>query len=292
MLLTTWLHTIINFDNFAELLPLVSTSIVAAVLLGVMAGFIGPMVQARDMAFAVHGTAELSFAGAACALWLGSSITLGAVIGAVTAGMVLGIMGIDSKNRNSVVGILLPFGLGLGVLFLSLYQGRSSNKFGLLTGQIVAITPAELQSMLVVAVIVLSIIAIFGQRMLFAAVDPQVAQAQHLNLTFLSLLFMFALSLVVAVSVQFVGALLLLSLLITPAAAASQVTARPIYVYLLSVLFAIFAGVGGILLSLGPGLPISPYITTISFVIYLSCWGIGYLRKKAGWNKRLAANFS
>lgn len=292
MLLTTWLHTIINFDNFAELLPLVSTSIVAAVLLGVMAGFIGPMVQARDMAFAVHGTAELSFAGAACALWLGSSVTLGAVIGAVTAGMVLGVMGIDSKNRNSVVGILLPFGLGLGVLFLSLYQGRSSNKFGLLTGQIVAITPAELQSMLVVAVIVLSIIAIFGQRMLFAAVDLQVAQAQHLNLTFLSLLFMFALSLVVAVSVQFVGALLLLSLLITPAAAASQVTARPIYVYLLSMLFAITAGVGGILLSLGPGLPISPYITTISFVIYLSCWGIGYLRKKAGWNKRLAANFS
>ena len=206
--------------------------------------------------------------------------------------MVLGVMGIDGKNRNSVVGILLPFGLGLGVLFLSLYQGRSANKFGLLTGQIVAITPAELQSMLVVALIVLSIIAIFGQRMLFAAVDPQVAQAQHLNLTFLSLLFMFALSLVVAVSVQFVGALLLLSLLITPAAAASQVTARPIYVYLLSMLFAIIAGVGGILLSLGPGLPISPYITTISFVIYLSCWGIGYLRKKAGWNKRLAANFS
>ncbi|MFO1365402.1 MAG: metal ABC transporter permease [Moraxella osloensis] len=68
--------------------------------------------------------------------------------------MVLGIMGIDGKNRNSVVGILLPFGLGLGVLFLSLYQGRSANKFGLLTGQIVAITPAELQSMLVVAVIV------------------------------------------------------------------------------------------------------------------------------------------
>ncbi|MFO1365401.1 MAG: metal ABC transporter permease [Moraxella osloensis] len=89
--------------------------------------------------------------------------------------------------------------------------------------------------------------------MLFAAVDPQVAQAQHLNLTFLSLLFMFALSLVVAVSVQFIGAFTLryyhYSCL---AAAASQVTARPIYVYLLSMLFAIAAGVSGILLSLGP----------------------------------------
>ena len=97
---------------------------------------------------------------------------------------------------------------------------------------------------------------------------------------------MFALSLVVAVSVQFVGALLLLSLLITPAAAASQITARPVFVYLLAMLFAISAGVGGILLSLGPGLPISPYITTISFLIYLGCWAIGYFRKKAGWNHR------
>lgn len=114
---TTWLHTIINFDNFAELLPLVSTSIVAAVLLGVMAGFIGPMVQARDMAFAVHGTAELSFAGAACALWLGSSVTLGAVIGAVTAGMVLGIMGIDGKTATQWWVFCCHLGLGWGCCF-------------------------------------------------------------------------------------------------------------------------------------------------------------------------------
>ena len=85
MLLTVWLHTIINFDNFTELLPLVSTAILAAILLGVMAGFIGSMVQARDMAFAVHGTAEISFAGAACALWLGSSVTMGAIVGSVVA---------------------------------------------------------------------------------------------------------------------------------------------------------------------------------------------------------------
>lgn len=75
-----WLSTIINFDNFFELLPMVYHAIAAAVLLGLMAGVIGPMVQARDMAFAVHGTAELSFAGAACALWLGVSVTGGQLL--------------------------------------------------------------------------------------------------------------------------------------------------------------------------------------------------------------------
>lgn len=289
MLLVAWYDTIINFDNFGQLLPLVYPSIMAAMILGVLAGLIGPLIQARDMAFAVHGTAELSFAGAACALWLGGSVTLGAIVGSVMAGTVLALMGLDGKNRNSLIGIMLPFGLGLGVLFLSLYQGRSSNKFGLLTGQIVAVTPAELQGLLSVAAIVLVVLAIFGRRMLFAAIDPQIAQAQHINLTALSLLFMLILSLVVAVSVQFVGALLLLSLLITPTAAASQVTARPVWVYGLSVLFAMVAGVGGILLSLGPGLPISPYITTLSFLIYLICWGIGSVRRRQGWAKRQLA---
>lgn len=287
LLLNAGWHAIINFDNFAELLPLVYPSIITAMILGVMAGLIGPMIQARDMAFAVHGTAELSFAGAACALWLGTSITMGAVIGSVLAGTILAIMGLDGKNRNALIGIMLPFGLGLGVLFLSLYQGRSSNKFGLLTGQIVAVTQTELQAMVIIALIVLVVVAIFGQQMLFSAIDPQIAQAQHLNLKGLSFIFMMILSLVVAVSVQFVGALLLLSLLITPTAAATQVTARPLFVYLLSMLFAMIAGVGGILLSLGPGLPISPYITTISFIIYLICLAIGYWRRKMGWQKRL-----
>lgn len=280
MSLTEALHTIVNFDNFFELLPMVQNSLMVAVILGILAGIIGPMVQARDMAFAVHGTAELSFAGAACALWLGLSVTGGAIVGSMVAGMLLVLMGVDGKNRNAMIGVLLPFGLGLGVLFLSLYPGRSSNKFGLLTGQIVAVTPTEISTILLVAGIVLGCMAIFGRRLLFSAIDPLIAQAQGVNIKAMSLLFMVLLSLVVAVCVQFVGALLLLSLLITPTAAASCVTARPPYLYGLACMFAVVSAVGGILLSLGAGLPISPYITTISFLIYVGCFFIGKLNAK------------
>lgn len=280
MSLTEALHTIVNFDNFFELLPMVQNSLMVAVILGILAGIIGPMVQARDMAFAVHGTAELSFAGAACALWLGLSVTGGAIVGSMVAGMLLVLMGVDGKNRNAMIGVLLPFGLGLGVLFLSLYPGRSSNKFGLLTGQIVAVTPTEISTILLVAGIVLGCMAIFGRRLLFSAIDPLIAQAQGVNIKAMSLLFMVLLSLVVAVCVQFVGALLLLSLLITPTAAASCVTARPPYLYGLACVFAVVSAVGGILLSLGAGLPISPYITTISFLIYVGCFFIGKLNAK------------
>lgn len=281
-----WVHSIINFEDFFELLPMVHDPMVAALILGVLAGLIGPIIQARDMAFAVHGTSELSFAGASFALWLGTSITWGAIGGSVLGGLILATMGLNSKNRNMVIGILLPFGLGLGILFLSLYHGRSSNKFGLLAGQIVAINPGELKAMLSIAAIVLITLLIFGKPILYTSIDPATAQARHLPITFLSIVFMLLLSLVVAMSVQLVGALLVLSLLITPTAAATKITAHPKKIYAFSMLFAIASAIGGILLSLGPGLPISPYVTSISFLIYLLCWGIGKWRRNHGWSNR------
>jgi zinc/manganese transport system permease protein len=80
---------------------------------------------------------------------------------------------------------------------------------------------------------------------------------------------MLLLALAVAASVQIVGALLVMTLLVTPAAAALRLTSSPLLVPILSMVFAVVAVVGGILLALGGGLPISPYVTTLSFAIYL-----------------------
>ena len=116
--------------------------------------------------------------------------------------------------------------------------------------------------------------------LLFASIDPEVAMARGVPIRALSIAFMVVLGLSTAMAVQLVGALLVLSLLITPTAAAAQVTARPLTLSLLSVAFAVIAAVGGILLSLGPGLPISPYVTSVSFLIYLICLGIGVARRR------------
>jgi zinc/manganese transport system permease protein len=94
----------------------------------------------------------------------------------------------------------------------------------------------------------------------------------------LSVLFMLLLGLAVAASVQVVGALLVLSLLVTPAAAALRITKVPGLVAMFSVLFALVSVLGGILLAVGAGLTISPYVTTISFLIYLVCRAIEKLR--------------
>ncbi len=98
----------------------------------------------------------------------------------------------------------------------------------------------------------------------------------------LSPLFMLVLGLAVAMSVQVVGALLVLSVICTPAAAAMRVTASPVLVPVLSVAFATVSTVGGVLLALGAEqIPISPYITTISFTIYAICRVVGNRRARA-----------
>ncbi len=283
----TDISVILNFTDFGQLVQLVTGSILAGAVLGILAGLIGPMIHARDLAFAVHGTSELSFAGASVALFLGLSVTSGAVVGSLGAAVILGLLGVRAKDRNASIGIMLPFGMGIGVLFLSLYKGRSSNKFGLLTGQIVAVDSTQLTTLCIVSAMVALALAVIWRPLFFASVDPEVARARGIPMRTLSIVFMVLLGLTTAMAIQLVGALLVLSLLITPTAAAAKVTATPTTLCLLSILFAVTAAVGGILLSLGPGLPISPYVTTISFVIYLICLPIGALRRRRGWSRRV-----
>ena len=239
--------TIINFNDFATLVPLVTGSIIAGLILGVVSGLIGPMIHARDLAFAVHGTSELSFAGASVALYFGASVTGGAVAGSLVAAVILGILGVRAKERNASIGVMLPFGLGIGMLFLSLYDGRSSNKFGLLAGQIVAMESTQITTLAAVAALVTAVLAFIWRPLFFASVDPEVARARGVPMRTLSILFMVLLGLTTAMAVQLVGALLVLSLLITPTAAASKITVRPTMLVVWSILFAVVSALGGIL---------------------------------------------
>jgi zinc/manganese transport system permease protein len=277
--------TVFSFQDYGELLVLVRNSIIAGAVLGVVGGLIGPFVVARNMPFAVHGISELSFAGASAALLLGVNVVGGSVAGSLVAAMLIGLLGSRARDRNSIIAVLMPFGLGLGILCLALYKGRAANKFGLLTGQIVSVDNPQLGVLVVIAALVVAILVVIWRPLMFASVDPDVAAAAGIPVCTLGLVFMLALGLATAVSVQIVGALLVLSLLVTPAAAALRVTVNPVLVPVLSVVFAVTSVVGGILLALGGGLPISPYVTTISFLIWVVCRVLGARKERRGRNR-------
>ncbi len=275
------MDAIFDFSDYGALLQLVQGSIVAGAVLGIVGGLIGVFVMQRDMAFAVHGISELSFAGAAAALLLGVNVVAGSIVGSILAAAVIGLLGRRARDRNSIIGVLMPFGLGLGILFLSLYQGRSGNKFGLLTGQIIAVDSPQLGLLIGISVVVLAVLLVVWRPLTFDSLDPEVAAARGVPSRALSLVFMVVLGLTVAVSVQIIGALLVLALLVTPAAAALRVSASPVMVPVLSMAFGFVSAVGGILIAIGSSLPISPFITTISFAIYLVCRLVGARRMSA-----------
>ncbi|WP_082943073.1 metal ABC transporter permease [Mycobacterium sp. 852002-40037_SCH5390672] len=247
----------------------VQNALIAATLVAVTAGLIGPFVIIRDLAFAVHGTAELAFTGAAAGLLVANNPVLGALLGSVVVATAIGLLGDRPRERNSAIGVILAFGLGVGVYLLSLYTGFATAATNILFGQLFGVSPSQIALLIVVAVAVLATMTLLYRPLLFASVDPDVALARGVPTRLVGLLFVYLLALTVTEAAQIVGTLLVLSLAITPAAAATRLTARTPVLIALSIGFALIAADGGLLLGLlRPNVKASVFISSISFAIY------------------------
>jgi zinc/manganese transport system permease protein len=271
--LTDLLSHLFAFSITAHLLShdFVQQALVAGALLGLVAGLVGPFIVMRQMSFAVHGSSELSLTGAAFALLVGYQVGAGALVGSALAAALFGILGQRARERDSAIGVVLAFGLGLAVLFIHLYPGHTGSSFALLTGQIVGVGYTGLVTLAVISVVVVVVLGACYRPLLFATVDPEVAAARGVPVRALGIVFAALVGVVAAEGVQIVGALLVVSLLITPAAAAVRAFRSPAATIAASVLFAEISAVGGIVLSLAPGVPVSVFVATISFLIYLAC---------------------
>ena len=248
----------------------VRNALIAATLVAVTAGLIGPVVIMRDLAFAVHGTAELAFTGAAAGLVAADDPILGALLGSLVVATAIGFLGNRERERNSAIGVILAFGLGVGVYLLSLYKGFATAATNILFGQIFGVSPGQITLLVVIACGVLVVMAVLYRPLLFASVDPELAAARGVPTRLVGLLFVYVLALTVTEAAQIVGTLLVLSLAITPAAAASRLSARTPVVIALSIAIALIAADGGLLLSLvHPQVKASVIISAISFALYV-----------------------
>lgn len=262
------------------LTALVAQSLVAAAVLGLLGGIVGVMVMRRDLAFAVHGISELSFAGGAAGLLLGVDAVVGSIGGSLLAALVLGFVGVRAKDRNSVVGVLMPTGLGIGILLLTFLPEGDAHGLELLAGELAGIGDPGLGVLAVVAVVVLAALALLWRPLTFASLDPEVARARGVPERALSVAFLLLLGLVTAVAVQLVGALLVLALLVTPAAAALRVASSTAVVIALAAVFGIVSAGGGVLVAVAGTLPVSPFVTMISFLIYVGCRAVEAARRR------------
>jgi len=254
-------------------LPAVQHALIAATLVAIISGLIGPFVVTRRAAFAVHGVSELSFTGAVAGLVWADNAVLGALLGSLVVATGIGLLGVRESERDAAIGVTLAFGLGVGVFLLSRYHRSARAAQNILFGQIFGVSNGQLLLLLTVAGAVLLAILVLYRPLLFASVDPEVAEARGVPVKLVGLVFLFVLAVTVTEAAQIVGTLLVLSLAITPAAAAQRLSARPAVVAGLSVLFALLASDGGLLVSLTglntTNVPASAFITAISFAVYL-----------------------
>lgn len=250
--------------------PFAWHALLAAALIAVICGVIGTFVIMRSMAFAVHGTSELAFTGAAAGLLVANNPVAGAFGGAIVVATTLGALAVKERERDTTIGVILAFGLGVGVLLLGYYHGFATEATNILFGNIFGVSDDQLIVLLSVGLGVLLVTSYIYRPLLFASIDPDVAEARGVPVKRLSILFLYILALTVTAAAQVVGTLLVLSLAITPAAAAIRLASKPRNVVALSVLFAFVASVGGIVVSLASGtLKPSVCVTTISFGLYV-----------------------
>lgn len=254
--------------------PFMVQALQAGTIVAVMAGAIGWFMVLRRQTFAGHTLSVIAFPGAAGAILAGLPIAVGYFgacgLGALALSLVARPGSRSISSESASIGAVQAFGLALGFLFVSLYGGQLNGLESLLFGTFLGITATQVQTLLWIAVAALAALASVGRPLLFASVDSGVARARGVPVRALGLAFLLLLGLAVAATAQITGALLVFALLVTPAATAQQLTARPAPGLVLSVLLAVAVTWLGLGIAYFSPYPVGFWVTTLSFGLYVA----------------------
>jgi zinc/manganese transport system permease protein len=244
------------------------TAFEAGIVVAIVAGAVGYFLVLRNLAFAGHALSHVGFAGATGAVLLGVAPFWGLIAFTVAGGIGMGLLGDQLRGRDVAVGIMLSLSLGLGVLFLHLYTTYATQASSLLFGNVLGVSPENLWDMLVLGVLTLAFLTAIARPLVFATLDPELAEAKGVSLRLIAVLFLIVVAIAVAEAVQVVGILLVFALMVGPAAAALRCTVRLKSGIALSIALAVAETWAGIALAYVTDWPPSFWITLLSSVVY------------------------
>jgi zinc/manganese transport system permease protein len=248
----------------------VQNAFVAGTLIAILSALVGYFVVLRGQSFACEALSHIGFAGATGAALLGVSSLLGMFLFTFLAAIGMGALGKRLRGRDIEVGMLLSFVLGLGVLFLSLYTRYASEAVGVLFGSILSVTPLDVFITLGCGLVTMVLLVFLYRPLLFASIDPEVAEARGVPVQKLSVLFLLLMALSVSEAIKVVGVLLVFALLVVPAAAAEHLTHRPLAALLLGVMISLICTWGGLILAFVGHWPVSFYIVSLASLFYFA----------------------
>jgi zinc/manganese transport system permease protein len=242
----------------------------------IAAGLVGSFLVLRNQVFAGDALGHVAFTGGLAALAFGFAARTGVFTATVAVAILLAVLGGRARLNDVVTGVVFTWLLGLGVLFLSVFSASraTTNATGavrVLFGSIFGINATTAAQTAWIAAGVVAAMIVISRPLLFASLDPGVAEARGVPVRALNVIFLAAVGVMVAQLVQVVGALLLLGLITTPAATAQRITARPWRAITASVAIAVatvWAGLG--LAYVRPTLPPGSAIVATGFLAWLA----------------------
>lgn len=240
----------------------------ASGIVAVLAGIVGYFLVLRGQTFAGHALSHVGFTGATGAVLLGISPIWGMVGFTLAAGIGMGALGERLAGRDVAIGVILSVALGCGLLFLHFYTTYATQVTALLFGNVLAVSHTTLAVLASIGAISLAALALIARPLLFASMQPELAEAKGVSLRTVSMLFLAVCALAVAACTQIVGVLLVFTLLVGPAAAAQNVSTRLSTGVILAASFALFEAWLGITLAYHTDWPTSFWITTLSAAVY------------------------
>lgn len=250
----------------------------AAGVSAVVSGIVGFFLVMRGQTFAGHALSHIGFAGATGAGLIGLAPIWGLTGFTLAAGIAMGLLGERISNRDVAIGVVLALALGFGLLFLHYYTAFATQATALLFGNVLAVDRATIATLTVLALVALGALAVIMRPLVFASLQPELAEAKGVPMRLVSTAFLAVVALAVSQCAQIVGVLLVFTLMVGPPAAAQRLTASLWGGIALAAGLALAEAWLGLTVAYYTDWPVSFCIACLSALGYFGAIGLGPIR--------------
>ena len=245
----------------------------AAGIVAVVSGLVGYFLVMRGQTFAGHALSHIGFAGATGAGLIGLTPLWGLVAFTLVAGVAMGALGERISNRDVAIGVILALALGFGLLFLHYYTSFATQATAVLFGNVLAVDRQTIAILAILSAITLLALIAIMRPLIFASLQPELAEAKGVPLRLVSIAFLAIVALAVSECAQIVGVLLVFTLMVGPPAAAQRVASGLWSGLFVSAALALAAAWLGLTIAFYTDWPVSFCIAILSAVGYFACLG-------------------
>ncbi|HCN74980.1 metal ABC transporter permease [Pseudolactococcus plantarum] len=244
------------------------TALITSVLVGVMSGLIGSFIILRGMALMGDAISHAVLPGVAVAYMLGINIILGASLFGILAAMLIGLVASHSKLKNdTAIGIVFSAFYALGFILIAAAES-ATNLHHILFGNVLAVSDSDLITTTCILIVVILFITLFYKELLISSFDETFAKTYGLNTQFIHYGLMLMLTLVTVSALQTVGIILVVAMLITPAATAFLWTDRLHWMLVFSAIIGAVSAIVGLFLSYTLNWASGPSIVLVSALVF------------------------